>query len=175
MKSEKLKLKIITPSFRLLTSDLKKGFTLLELLIVLTIIGIASAIVGITLYGGLGDLKLKSTAKEIAATLRYARSQAISEKRVYFFGLDPEKKYYYMSVWIPTGSPSSQSSQLSGEGWTRKKTIPEGITLVDKDSVYIFFYPLGSSTGGRFSIVNKKGTVWTILTEPATGKVSIIK
>jgi general secretion pathway protein H len=152
-----------------------KGFTLLELLIVLTIILIASSLVGATLYKGLGTLRLKSSAKEIAAALRYARSQAIYEKRIYIFSLDPENRLYSISAWVPSETLSPQSSPPGGEGRVRGKTLPEGITVVDKERVDLFFYPSGSSTGGKFSLTNEKGSAWTVQIEPSTGRVSLNK
>lgn len=152
-------------------SRIKKGFTLLELLIVLTIIGVASAIVGVSLYRSLDDIRLKGSAKEIAAALRYARVQAVVEKRIYTFSLDPEKRLYYISAWFPLESPPSPG----GEGWVMGNTLPKGITLVSKDRVEISFYPLGSSTGGRFGIRNDKGSIWTLRIDSATGRVSLIK
>jgi len=156
------------------SDESKQGLTLLELLIVLTIIGIGSAIVGVAIYRGLGDIRLKNTAREAASSLRYARSMAVAEKRTYIFILDPEKRYYYVSAWSPPESTSPQSSTLKVEG-AMVKTFPEGINGVDKEIVYIIFYPLGSSTGGRFSIMNEEGSTSTIQVEPLTGRVNIIR
>jgi Tfp pilus assembly protein FimT len=128
----------------------------------------ASAVAGITLYGSMGNLRLKSSVKEVASALRYARSLAVSEKNTYTFSLDPENRLYYVSARLSPDSASPQSPHLS-------KSLPEGIFTVSKDRVEVFFYPLGSSPGGEFSLMNEKGTKWTIYIEPATGRVSIIK
>lgn len=169
---------------RVTSYELNRGLTLLELLIVLTIIGIASAIAGAVLYRSLGDLKLKSTAKEVAASLRYARSQAVSEKRIYSFSLDPENRVYhifaYPSPSINNLEGRSYSSPHRGEDRTDEsksisKTLPEGIFLVSKERINIFFYPLGNSTGGNLALVNEKGSTWDIEIEPSTGRVKIEK
>ncbi|UCF86698.1 MAG: prepilin-type N-terminal cleavage/methylation domain-containing protein, partial [Nitrospiraceae bacterium] len=70
-----------------------KGFTLIELLIVLTILAIASSVIGVLFHHGSGTLEVKKTTKHIAATLRHARSKAVSEKKVYSFVVLDNKKY----------------------------------------------------------------------------------
>ena len=72
---------------------MRKGFTLLELLVVLVIISIVAAIVGPRMGGSLSTLNLKTASKKIAATLRYARSQATSESTAYvvLFDLDRDR------------------------------------------------------------------------------------
>ena len=59
----------------------KKAFTLIELIIVIFIIGMASAVVGGSLYRNMDDIRLKTAAKEMVAILRYARSRSVAEKK----------------------------------------------------------------------------------------------
>ena len=58
------------------------GVTLLELLIVLTIMAIAAAFV-YPMFGGTGasTAELKSAARQVAAGLRYARSEALATRQ----------------------------------------------------------------------------------------------
>ena len=60
-----------------------RGFTLVELLIVLVIVGLMTAMITPTIGRTLTNLKLKTAAKKIAAALRYARSQAITRSEAY--------------------------------------------------------------------------------------------
>jgi general secretion pathway protein H len=67
------------------------GFTLLELIVVLMIIGLMSTLVVPKLVGPLADLNLKTASQKISASLRYARSQAASEKATYVALFDFDK------------------------------------------------------------------------------------
>jgi prepilin-type N-terminal cleavage/methylation domain-containing protein len=54
----------------------KNGFTLLELLIVIAIIGIMASVLWINLLRGIRSTELRENANQIVADLRRARSQA---------------------------------------------------------------------------------------------------
>ena len=67
---------------------MKKGFSLIELLVVLVLISLFSAFVGVNVGGSLGNMGLKTATKKVAASLRYARSRAITESVPYVALLD---------------------------------------------------------------------------------------
>ncbi|PJC76387.1 MAG: hypothetical protein CO012_01370 [Syntrophobacterales bacterium CG_4_8_14_3_um_filter_49_14] len=78
------------PNFRS-NSKLSRGFTLLELIVVLIIISLMSALVVPKLAGPMSNLDLKTAAKKISASLRYVRSHAASEKTTYVALFDFDK------------------------------------------------------------------------------------
>lgn len=59
---------------------MKNGFTLLELLIVVAIIGIISTVGCYYLSNAFSSIKLQAAAQEIASDLRLCQQKAISEK-----------------------------------------------------------------------------------------------
>jgi len=67
------------------------GFTLLELLVVLVLISALSAVAFPSIGRGMATLKLKTSSREIAATLRLARSSAVKERNVYRGGFNRGK------------------------------------------------------------------------------------
>jgi general secretion pathway protein H len=68
-----------------------RGFTLIELMIVLVIMGFVLAFAGPRVAKSLLGLTLKTTAKKIAGTLRYAKSQAVNTGHQYNVILDVER------------------------------------------------------------------------------------
>ena len=59
---------------------MNRGFTLMELLVVLVIISLVSAFVAPRITAPIGNLQLKTASKKIAGAMRYSRSRAASEK-----------------------------------------------------------------------------------------------
>ncbi|MFH2035424.1 MAG: GspH/FimT family pseudopilin [Candidatus Zixiibacteriota bacterium] len=61
----------------------KTGFTLIELMVTVVIIGIVSAMAAPSMERSIQQFKFKSSTKEMLSTLRKARSNAIAEKNPY--------------------------------------------------------------------------------------------
>lgn len=133
-----------------------RGFTLFELLLVIAILGLSTALVFPTLATGFTSLKAKTTSRRIASAFNHARDLAVSEGRTYRADLLKEK------LIISTASESP-----------KEIPIPEGIKI-NSESDTVKFFPRGSSSGGAFEILNKNGRpAYLIKIEPATGRVKI--
>jgi general secretion pathway protein H len=118
------------------------GFTLLELLVVLVLLTAVTALVA-PAFLKTGGVELQAAARNLAAGLRRARSQAIQTNTVTAMSVDVERKDF----------------SLSFEGGRRK--LPEVIELtlytarsaVESESRgAIRFFPDGGSTGGRITV-----------------------
>jgi general secretion pathway protein H len=66
-----------------------RGFSLLEVLLVVAILAIASVLAAAAIRGGAPGLQLRTQAREIAAQLRHTRAQAIATGQAQRFTLDP--------------------------------------------------------------------------------------
>src|SRR3989338_1797637 len=147
-----------------------RGFSLLELIVVMTIIGIIAALVPPLMTHSLTKLKMKTTAKEISASLRFARNQAISKKIPQFFFLDIDLKKYWLSERPYIPSQSSMEDEIEIEGFKSNmdsdRSIKEGIVSVE-------FYPQGNSSGGIIFVKTKEKAL-SIDTDVFTGRVKVL-
>jgi general secretion pathway protein H len=119
------------------------GFSLLELLIVLMLMAIIAAVT-LPIFGpGVSTTDLKRAAREVAAGLRLARSQAIAQRTEATLELDVAARQFRV---LPD---------------PRVHTMPEGIELklftAQRDLISdqvgaVRFFPDGGSTGGRITL-----------------------
>lgn len=146
------------------------GFTLIEVIIVLFIIGIASGLVGVWINRGSGNLEIRKFTKDISATLRYARTRSVSEKKIYCFVIDKEEQKYrlyaedtdYTKIDLVADNPIPDELQMNLRG-------------SDEESANVEFYPRGNSSGGVIDIVREDGTGYSIIINRITGKVDVEK
>jgi general secretion pathway protein H len=169
-----------------------KGFTLLELIVVLVIISLMMALVTPRLIGSLTKTNLKTSAQKISSFLRYARSQAVSEQTVYHAVFDFEKNSLYIKnekpqddedtyfkAEIESAETDSSKSKRSG---MESYILPEGVVIkkaiianeeIDSDLFTIIFYPVGSSSGGSVVLMDEKERQYQINVDFITGIISL--
>ena len=141
------------------------GFSLLELLIVLMLMAIIAAVT-LPIFGpGVSTTDLKRAAREIAAGLRLARSQAIAQRAEAILELDVAARAFR----VPPDP--------------RVHTMPEGIELklftAQRDLISdqvgaVRFFPDGGSTGGRITLAAGERK-FDVDIDWLTGRVSILE
>jgi len=141
-----------------------RGVTLLELLIVLTLMGIIVAIVLPTFGGGVSTTALKSATREVAAGLRYARGQAIAQRTEALLVLDVDARTF-------TLPPDTQLHRLP-ERLELKLYTAQRDLVSDKVGA-IRFFPDGGSTGGRITLAAGERK-YDVDVDWLTGRVTIL-
>lgn len=143
---------------------LSKGFTLVEILIVVTLVAALTLLLVGAMNGGMDGLKLRSNAKTLVAELRHARAQAISTGTVQRFTIEPEKR-----IW--TGA-----KQRHGEFPKALEVTFTGVRQVQarEGEGVILFFEDGASTGGRIQL-RVKNAAWNADVAWLTGEVTLRK
>jgi general secretion pathway protein H len=139
------------------------GFTLLEMLAVILLIGIAVAAASISVTQGLASARARAASGELAAALRATRTQAIVHADERHFDVDTRG-----NTW----------SGASGAGVALPKGMRISITSAAGDAPNehtgrIRFFPDGSSTGGRITL-RAGQRQWHVNVSWLTGEVRVV-
>jgi general secretion pathway protein H len=119
------------------------GVTLLELLIVLSIMAIVAALVLPMFGGGVSTGELKSAARQVAAGLRVARSEALATRRETRVVLDLEHRTFRIDR---DASVHALPERLELKLFTAQSD------LVNDKVGAIRFFADGGSNGGRVTL-----------------------
>ncbi|MEO7134099.1 MAG: GspH/FimT family pseudopilin [Vicinamibacterales bacterium] len=141
-----------------------RGVTLLELLIVLSIMAIIAAMVVPMLGNGVSSSALKSAARQVAAALRSARSDALVTRQETRVVLNLEQRTFQIDR-----DPRQHAlpNQVEMKLFTAQRDI------VDEKVGAIRFYPDGGSNGGRVTIAAGERK-YEVDVDWLTGRVAIL-
>jgi general secretion pathway protein H len=138
------------------------GFSLIELVIVLAILGIATALVSPAIPRSLDGWRLRTSARQLVALMRYAQSQALATK-------EP------VAVVLDRGA--GRGGIAAGEDPIRwRVTLPDGVRFLwsgDETEARFTFEPWGWATGGSVELVNRQSQAFRIVVDTATGRVRL--
>lgn len=138
------------------------GFTLLEIIVVLAILGLALVLVVGHRPPWSKGFDIDTTAAELAAQLRLVRSEAIVANRAVALELDLPGRRYRSGTAVARALPAGLAIELLTIAGERRGVVAGGIR----------FHPDGSSTGGRIVLADGTRRV-AVGVDWLTGRVSV--
>ncbi|UJS25899.1 GspH/FimT family pseudopilin [Thiothrix winogradskyi] len=138
------------------------GFTLLEVLLVLIIGGLLMGVVATSLSEG---PVLRKSSREVAASLRHARAQAVMRQQPTLWKMHIQEKRF----WIEGGTADTER-HLSAAITAKINTTSSEVDAANQGGIR--FFPDGSSTGGSVELTHNQQT-YKVNVEWVTGRVSI--
>lgn len=142
-----------------------RGFSLLELILVLMVLGLSGLIVLPNIEKGLRDRDVRRSAVALAAAARELRSQALHRGVPQQLVLNVAESSYRVARNGEVHFPSNVkiASITGGE-------------VLDNGSRQFLFYPNGSTLGGRIDLSSgADSTPYSIRLHPLTGNIVVLR
>ncbi len=158
-----------------------EGFSLIELLVVITLLGAFVFVAVPRINIGGGETKVKSASRNLSRTIKYLYNEAVFKKNIYKLRFNIETGEY----WIETlqGNRYVKSADPSH----RKRVLPSGVYFKDvitgrslarasfKDSErFILFLPTGFVEPAAIHLETTSNKIhYTLETKPHTGRTKV--
>ena len=143
-----------------------RGFTLIEVLVVVAIIVIVVGLVGVQLMRGPADL-VKEESEHLALLLRAAREEAILQGRVFAFSAERDS-YRFLRL-----ERDGKLKPTQGDDVLRPQRLPQGVAIEalqiegagDSARDGVVFLPSGELPAFRI-VLGATGARWSIVGAP---------
>ena len=131
------------------------GITLIELLIVMSLLGLAASFAGPAVGAGLDNMSLRSTVLRVASNFRRVQSDARAQQRT-------------LAVRVANG----ELVLVSDDGVSRVLELNPGVTLPGAGESTYLFYGSGQISGpARLEFENRRGRRMALLLGPEPGRI----
>lgn len=138
----------------------QRGFSLIEMVAVIVLIGIAISVVSLSFSKSMSNARIQAASRDLVAALRYTRGQAIVKGQQTALDLDLQNNTYQ--------APGRALIKLPAEMHMTLLTADSEQT--SSTSGRIRFFPDGASTGGHISVFMGQRE-WRINVSWLTGQV----
>lgn len=154
-----------------------KGFTLIELIIVLVILAAVLTITFPRMEAFFSGSYLKSSTRRLVGTIRYLhdRSATTGKRLRLCYDLDEDE------YWIEEENEEGEFEELKTV-LGRREALPEGISFLDiitpegkmnSGQTFTLFFPKGYVTKSIIHLQNEKREVQTLLVKGTMGQVMV--
>jgi general secretion pathway protein H len=137
-----------------------RGFTLIEIAVVLLLLALAAAVVVPGVGRGTDALRARAEIAGFSAFLRHAREQAITRREAHEVRVDPARGHMVLLA--------ADTTTVRG---SKHFALPLRIEADPPQALTIRFSPQGVSTGGVYRIEAPGRRIWEVAVDPITGRV----
>ena len=123
-----------------------RGFTLIEMTVVLLVIALGTVLAVPMVEGGLDAREVRRAARQIAATMHYCRGEAISLGVPQELVIDPLRNKMHTTGW-------GRWAVLTDRAVVEK--VAGGIPVGD-GAVQVLFFPNGSTSGAEVVLASRR-------------------
>jgi len=168
----------------------RRGFTLLEMTVVLVIVALTTAIVVPVLWKSVGKAELRTSARSIAAQMQLARSRAAVRSESQLVTLYVERGESRLSA-----QASGEDEEAAGELYRLPTSVkfksveimgtpdlteqdPEELAYEAEEEAEEYeleFPPRGVTEGARVVLEDTRGRAFTVKVEPGSGIISVVE
>jgi type II secretion system protein H len=165
-----------TPVFRHSNTPLSRGFTLIEILLVVVIILIATTIAVPRFSGTLKSTQMTTAVRSTIRTARYARSMAILRQEICTL------RFKEHQLELSCGEPGNGETNSAGSQISRK--LPDDIKIIAFENLaeqdrspsadrIVRYYPTGMNDGFELTLSDGGARRSTITCNPISGKTTV--
>lgn len=157
-----------------------RGFTLIEILLVLAVLGLMASLVVARMDLALPSYRLRSAARDIASTVIWARSESIARAQPVEVRYDLGAATYRVVVGEADTTPGLSERD---RGSLRPQTLPEGVRFADctflrgevsrSGMVTVRFSFLGGCEGHLIHLTDAGGNFFTVEVLPLGVQVNL--
>jgi general secretion pathway protein H len=162
----------------------ERGFTLFEVIIVLTLFTLSTLLVIPSLSRFSKGIELTGSAKKVSAILRYCRSEAVNKGRIYQVFFDSESQEVKVRFMKRMEEEKGDEEKKEEETPEKRYFLPKPVRIKEvkvestqypSDLPAIEFYPNGGSNGGSILLDSQDRKGYRINVNFLTGMVEIEK
>jgi len=150
------------------------GFTLLELIVVLGLVGVLLALAAPSLRGFFASRQTADAAAQMLALTQLAGSRAAAQGSVYRLNIDPQTGTYWLTVqdagtFADLGTEFGRRFRLP-EGTTVRAWSPSGETTME----YIEFHPSGRTEEAVIELQGRQGEIFRVVCDSAAEAFRVV-